>query len=787
MSTSQDYSLPCGVVGEIPVAAVATGEATARRARAVGLFALAVFWSAFLLFQVQPLIGKYILPWFGGTPGVWTTCMLFFQLLLLGGYAYAHFTTSHLTPRRQAILHGVLLLASLAFLPIIPSPGWKPHGMLADPTGKILVLLLVCLGLPYFVLSATGPLLQAWFAKLNPGVSPYRLYALSNVGSLLALVSYPFVFEPLLSRPAQAKWWSAGLAVFALICGGCVWLVGKYVGDVGGTAEERRLAATANQDAGHAPGVGDRIMWFLLPACATTLLLAVTNKICQDVAVIPFLWVLPLSLYLLTFILAFDHPRWYLRSVFVPLLLVGLYVALCLMFAEGGDTDKVTLFDWHVLDWTSWKHWPEGIATTLRKLPHWRWEVATTITVQVMIYAGVMFTCCMVCHGELARMRPHPKYLTGYFLEIAAGGAAGGIFVAVLAPRLFQAGFFELQIGLWACAALVLARLALDRTSGLYLLRGSPVVNALWVLLVAGSLVYGMFLKYAVNTTIRESKVVTASRNFYGTLKVFDENPKEPDREAYVLYHGAITHGLQYQAEGKRQKPTSYYGPTSGAGKIWQYFPRHENRRMAVVGLGSGSMAAWAQKGDWLTFYEINPDILKLAQDPFTYLADARKRGATVDVRMGDGRLTLENEPTQGYDAMFLDAFSGDAIPVHLLTKECFDTYVRHLKGDGVIAVHISNRHLDLQPVVLKLAEHFGLSYAIISDDPSGAALDDEDGESDPWLYESDYVLLSKNKDFLNTGPVKSASSPANEKKRQGLGLWTDDSTNLFQILRAKG
>jgi SAM-dependent methyltransferase len=521
-----------------------------------------------------------------------------------------------------------------------------------------------------------------------------------------------------------------------------------------------------------------RVMWFLLPAVASVLLLAVTNKICQDVAVIPFLWVLPLSLYLLTFILCFDHPRWYLRSVFVPLLVVALYLLAKLAYAESSENETITFYS---LRW-------------LINRPGWtwlEWSHPLSILVQIYIYTGTMFVCCMTCHGELSRMRPHPKYLTGYFLAIAAGGAAGGIFVAIFAPKLFQGGFFELQLGVFLCAFLVAVRLFTDKRSALYGPRydvaGAVLVNAFGVVFLAAILFLGYWLDKGVkgvNSTARDTKVVNAVRNFYGTLKVFDENYKEPSREVLVLYHGAITHGLQYTDPIKRERPTSYYGPSSGAGLCWQYFPRVENRRMAVVGLGSGSMAAWAKKGDWLSFYEINPDILRLAHDPFTYVDDANKRGAKVDVVLGDGRLSLENQPSQGYDVMFLDAFSGDAIPVHLLTKECFDQYKRHLKPDGVIAVHISNRHLDLQPVVLKLAQHFGYDYAIISDDPATRFDEDEEGNYDEWLYESDWVLLSANKQFLQTAQVQAESSAP--RPRKGIGLWTDDSTNLFQIMRVR-
>ncbi|MGA2179501.1 MAG: hypothetical protein ABSH15_07975 [Verrucomicrobiota bacterium] len=399
------------------------------------VFALTIFIGAFLLFQVQPLIGKYILPWFGGGTGIWTACLLFFQALLLGGYAYAHFSSRWLKPRHQATVHLVLLATALALLPITPADAWKPTGD-GNPTLQILALLTVCLGLPYFVLSATGPLMQHWFSCTHPGVSPYRLYALSNAGSLLALISYPIYFETHFTRTAQARLWGWGLAVYAVACGFCVIKLWKAQGvecrvssDKGGKSEiqnqasaplnslSRRSVAKADQ-----PSTFSHLLWLLLPACASVLLLATTNKICQDVAVIPFLWVLPLALYLLSFIICFDNPRWYARFPFT----------LALVAALGGIC-------WAIFRGYSW---PIGKLVT--------------------VHAGGMFVCCMVCHGELYRLRPDPRHLTGFYLMIAAGGALGGLFVAVIAPMIFT-GYYELHIGVLLCALLFLTACLHDR------------------------------------------------------------------------------------------------------------------------------------------------------------------------------------------------------------------------------------------------------------------------------------------------------------------------------------
>ena len=411
-------------------------------------YALTIFTGAFLLFQVQPLIGKYILPWFGGGPGVWTTCMLFFQVLLLGGYAYAHFTSRWLKPRAQAVAHFVLLAAALALLPITPSDSWKPHGG-GNPTLQILALLAVSLGLPYFVLSTTGPLIQQWFSRARPGVSPYRLYALSNLGSLLALVSYPFFFETHFTRKAQAGLWAWGLVAYVLCCGFCavrLWKLegrrqkveGRMQKAEAGVAEQapEATAAAINSQ----PSTLNYFLWLLLPACASVLLLATTNKLCQDVAVIPFLWVVPLALYLLSFIICFDSPRWYVRFPFT-LALIAALGGLCWALYNGADL---------------------------------------SLSRQVALYCGGLFVCCMVCHGELYRLKPDPRHLTGFYLMIAAGGALGGMFVAIAAPLLFT-DYYELHWGLLLCGLLFLVVCATDRAAfGSALEPKAPCLQASW-------------------------------------------------------------------------------------------------------------------------------------------------------------------------------------------------------------------------------------------------------------------------------------------------------------------
>ena len=759
-------------------------------------FALAIFTGAFLLFQVQPLIGKYILPWFGGSPGVWTTCMLFFQVLLLGGYAYAHTLSRRFKPRTQVVVHLTLLAAALATLPIVPAESWKPAAD-TDPVWRILALLTATLGLPYLVLSATGPLMQEWFRRGSPGVSPYRLYALSNVGSLLALVSYPFFFETVLTRQEQARFWSWGLAVYAVACAWCARRVWRL------PAEETPggLSANTPESAPPAPGWPERLLWIALPACASVLLLAVTNKMCQDVAVIPFLWVLPLAIYLLTFIIAFDSPRWY-STFYYTIVLAAALGAGCVALHEGADMD---------------------------------------ILRQVAIYSVLLFTGCMVCHGELYRLRPHPRHLTSFYLLISAGGAVGGLFVALVAPAVFD-NFHETHLGFLLTAvllALVVWRgrgammegswrllaviLALGGVWGLQLaaagsgawLRGegwlSPSASFAWdevarkawfVWALAGGVAAGVaFLRrgkpwnwhgsvcgvlvagtvalaFSLGLQIRNSSrgAVVTGRNFYGVLSVFEYEKGNPLSHHHVLQHGRITHGLQFAAPDRAAQPTSYFPPRSGLGLALRNFPRQENQRIGLLGLGVGTVAAYGKAGDVMRIYEINPQVVDIARNPFTYLALSKAR---VELAVGDARLVMEREAPQNFDILIMDAFSSDAVPVHLLTREAFEIYRRHLKPDGAIVVNISNRYLDLRPVVENAARRLG--YEVITIDSDDGAGEDEDGGW--WFYAASFMVLSRNKEFMSREALRAAASPA-APARADIPLWTDDYASMFKILK---
>jgi len=677
-------------------------------------YAIAIFLSAYLLFLVQPLISKRILPWFGGAPAVWTACMLFFQVALLLGYVYAHVLSRRLGRRAQGLVHLLLLAGALCFLPVYPGSGWRPASP-EHPTWRIILLLGATVGLPYFVLSATSPLLQRWFSLDRPGGRPYRLYALSNAGSLLALVSFPVLLEPLLPARAQAVAWAGAFGLFAVVCGRCAlrWR-GRTL-----AAEE----APPGDGADAPPSRGRRLFWLLLPAGGSVMLLAVTNQICLDVAVIPFLWILPLALYLLSFIICFDRERWYFRPVFWPLMLASLG-GMCWVLYAGVDV---------------------------------------SLLVQIAVYAVGLFACCMVLHGELVRLKPGPRDLTAFYLRVAAGGALGGVFVTLVAPVIFRT-YLELHVGMWGGCAAAMAAFCYERR--IHALRAGLRLACLAGMVAA---LGGLGVALAANAVHAVRGYASVSRNFYGVLRVAEYNAHDPEKHYVNLSHGRISHGWQFTDPQKRRLPTSYYGRQSGVGLLLENIPRRSGLRVGVVGLGTGTLAAYGRRGDVYRFYEINPEVERLARRRFTYLADSAAR---CEVVLGDARLSLEREPPQGFDVLVLDAFTGDAIPVHLLTREAFEVYLRHLRPGGALAVHISNRNLDLRPVVRGLAEHFGLASARV----------DSAGDDEGITSTAEWVVLSADAALLAKRPIQGASEAPDDSIRPI--LWTDDFSNLFSILK---
>ena len=681
-------------------------------------YALTVLTSAFLLFQVQPLIAKFILPWFGGGPAIWTTCMVFFQTVLFAGYAYAHLIASRLSPRVQVAVHALLLVAAVATLPIAVSERWKPTESTA-PVPQILLLLASTLGLPYFVLSSTGPLLQEWFRRSYPERSPYRLYALSNAGSLAALISYPFVFEPALDTVQQAWFWSIGFALFALLCG--VSAAGVF------RISPPAAAPRSRAKPADPPSLGRRAAWLGLAAFGSLMLVAGTNHLCQDIAVFPFLWVGPLSLYLLSFIIAFDHSRWYERRM----------VGLAAMFAVVLLGNELGL---------------SMLATSS--------GVQMDFYQQLAIYFSALLLVFLLAHGELALLRPDPAYLTGYYLIIAAGGALGGMFVSLAAPLLF-ATFLEWRIGV--VVAFLLASVIAFIPKG-----GEHHVVLAWrtgiaVLCVAGLI---SLLPYQPPNDTR----VWAARNFYGVLTVWDSKVENAPNDTNIFYrelrNGIIAHGVQHRESSLEDYPTAYYSPRSGIAHALTYCSSRGPMRAGAVGLGAGTIAIYLKPADTMRFYEINPSVIEAAEKYFTFLKHSKGK---YEIVLGDARLSLERERPQNFDILVLDAFSGDAIPSHLLTKEAMQIYLGHLKPRGIIAVHISNRYLDLERVVYGLAKHYKLGTCLVYA-PS---------EPETLAYSSTWIMLTRDKEFLERMPRDPAHIATTD-----FPLWTDRSNNLFELLR---
>lgn len=677
------------------------------------LYAATIFLSAFLLFLVQPVVARQILPWFGGSAAVWTTCLVFFQTALLAGYAYCDIVERRLRPRTQVKLHVALLVASLAVLPIIPAAHWKPVGS-ENPLWLILGMLTATIGLPYFLLSTTSPLVQVWFARAHPGSSPYRLFALSNLASMLALLGYPFVVAPLAPTRAQALGWSLGYALFVALCAVAGWrsLRGLQPAAISARSVGAEGVGEAERDE-PAPTGSRQVLWCTLAATASVLLLAVSNHITQNIAAVPLLWIAPLSIYLLTFILCFDGSRWYRRRTLLAMTAAALGVMA-----------------WTLAD---------------ARLTH-------ELAIQIGVFCSGLFLACMFCHGELVRLKPAPRHLTRFYLMISLGGAAGSVLVGIVAPLLLPA-YFELAAGLVVCAALLLWQVRRDAVV-------FPALAAASMLATVGCGVWGIVDFY-------DGAIVTA-RNFYGVLRVQEYRVgSSTDRRS--LIHGTIMHGTQYASAELRRQPTSYYTATSGIGRVLELrHPSLTPLRVGVIGLGAGTLATYGSKGDVYRFYDINPDVITIARRDFSYLADSE---ATVETPLGDARLKLEREAPQRFDVLAIDAFSSDAIPVHLITSEAVAIYRKHLAPGGVIAFHLTNRFLDLVPVVAALAAANGLQAIHVADD----------GEA-PVGARSDWLLLSEDSALLARPEL--AGFAKTIERHDDWRLWTDDYSNLVQVLK---
>lgn len=709
------------------------------------LFASTISLSAFLLFLVQPLIAKQILPWFGGSAAVWATCLLFFQTALLAGYAYADAVTRWLSLRRQALLHTALLALAAITMPIIVADGWRPIGD-EEPISRILLLLTATIGLPYFLLATTTPLVGAWYARQFHAAAPYRLFALSNFASLLALLGFPFLIEPQLGNREISWAWSALFVVFAVLCASLAWRTWRAseaargdpvrggrppadaihaptdaapsagAGDGPASPEAARRDPAAGEAALAAESAGPGT-WILLSAIGSALLLGVTSHLTQNISSAPLLWVIPLSLYLVTFIISFDHPRWYLRPLFLPLAAVSL--PLMAWLSDSLELKQVT-----------------------------------------PLYALGLFAVCMVCHGELARLKPQARRLTAFYLCISVGGALGSLCMAVLAPLVLP-GYFELYAALVA-AGLAGWMLPLWRKAG----HGRTVANVA----VAGVvLLTGGLSAQGIRTYVDGVRFM--DRDFYGVVRTRDS-------EAYSvmfrnLIHGAIAHGGQLLDETLRMAPSSYFGPNSGYGRVFASLP-DAPRKVGVIGLGAGALAAYAKPADHWVFYEISPVVVQAAREEFTFL---QKFPGRHEVVVGDGRLALEREAPRGYDVLAMDAFAGDSIPAHLITREAMAAYVKHLKPDGVLVFQATNRFVNLMPVLHNLAEAFGMQAVLVSDVPPTA----ETGV-DFWVSSTDQVIMTRNKALLQSPALREVGQPL--QADPGLPIFTDDYVNLVRILK---
>jgi len=679
------------------------------------LFAFTILLSAFLLFLVQPIVAKQILPWFGGTSAVWTTCLVFFQVLLLAGYTYSHLLTRRFTLRAQTNVHIALLLASLAFLPIIPREFLKPAGE-EDAAVRIIVLLAATIGWPYFLLSTTGPLLQKWLAHRFPEKSVYRLFALSNFGSLVGLLAFPFAIEPFATSATQSYVWSAAYALFVIACVATAWQARSRA--AASIAIDAAPAAEVAAD--RPPRPGDYVLWLAMAALGSVMLLAATSHMTQNIASVPFLWVLPLSLYLLSFVVAFEGRGgrgWYDRRWWLlPTLVVLVAMAWGLSVSRG------------VLD----------------------------VSVAIPLYSLGVFLACVFCHGELAHQKPAPRYLTQFYLMLSLGGALGGMFVGLVAPRIFPA-YYELPLALSALAALALWL----------------TWNVKW--LIGPALVASVATSY-YGWTYREflkDEVLIMQRNFYGMQRVKIQG--SGDQQVRRLLHGVILHGEQFMTGPNKLEPGTYYARTSGVGLAIAGKQQRGPVRLGVVGLGVGTLAAYGRAGDLVRFYELDPDVLDLARRRFWYLGASPAR---IEVVLGDARLSMERELKQNqpqrFDVLAIDAFSSDAIPVHLITREAIEVYARQIAPDGIIAVHVSNRFLDLKPVLANIGVAAGLAVRNVADAPS-----DESGASG-----TDWVLIAKDASVF--GHPTLAKKVKAIDPRPEFSLWTDQFNNLIDVLKKR-
>jgi hypothetical protein len=719
------------------------------------LFAGVLFLNALLLFWVQPLFAKMVLPVLGGSPSVWTTCMLFFQAALLVGYAYGHAGLRWFGIKRQAAIHSVIVWVPLLLLPIQVT---RVGAALATqhPITWLLTIVATTVGLPFVVLASTAPLLQRWFAVANRGSSdPYWLYAASNAGSLVALLAFPMLFEPLLPAQAQASIWKVSYGIVAALLTTCALVVIRR----GASAAEVTHAADETASREPKPSARDRMQWLALSFAPSTLMLGVTTYVSTDVAAVPLLWVLPLSCYLLTFIVAFG---WFSDTAFSFTRRMLPRVLLPLMF--------VVLIGLPVPTW-----------------------------IAIPLHIAAFTVLALLCHGELARNRPGVRHLTEFYLWLAAGGVMGGVFNTLIAPQLFTSvAEYPIAIAVacllcvsrerfvetvsnprrlarpalaaaMAAALLIGERLTSVPSVPIMALLGAPVMmgvsvardSARFALTIAGLL--GALLLGNAVAPVEGGRVMAAERTFFGVYRI-----RTDKNNLVLLAHGTTTHGAQVVGD-RNPEPLTYYHRKSPIGQVFGALGSAATS-VGVIGLGSGTLAAYAQPGSSWSFYEIDATVERIARDDryFHYLA---RCGSQCSVVLGDARLTLAQRNV-AHDVLVLDAFSSDAIPMHLLTTEALQTYESRLTPNGILAFHISNRHIRLRPVIARLARDRGLT-AIGQID---SAVDMSRG-----LAASEWVIMARNPAVLGRFTADSRWKRLEADDRRA---WSDDFSNIWTELR---
>ena len=731
----------------------------------VAIYSLTLFISAFLLFWVQLWVGKLLLPLLGGAPGVWNTCMVFFQVILLLGYAYAHGLSKWLKPRYQALIHSIFFLIPLLLIPLDLPLGITPPNN--NPVIWLLGILVISVGLPTLAIATTAPLIQRWFAVVTKSSDPYFLYVASNIGSLLSLVSYPLLIETNFSLSQQSYIWAWGYGILAGLIGICAIGLSK-VSLEKIEAPLSLITPTKNQ----------QFRWIVLAFLPASLLLGTTTYITTDIAAVPLFWAIPLIIYLLTFILAFAENSWLNHQKLLPLL-PALLTILVISFLLQIMRPLVFLVPLHLLG---------------------------------------LFVVSYICHGELAKDRPEPSYLTLFYFWISVGGVLGGIFNAIASPLLFtsileypliliisflllpklinnnlaNANKSNFRFSVPISLGLILATLGIGFTPrfvwsdwlGIMLVISFwisiyKIFNLSKIRLVVGLLLFSLMGQFSLTTI---GKVLVSDRSFFGVYRVVSQQ----QGEYYSLFHGTTLHGKQSRDPQRALEPLTYFSRTGPIGQVFNYLDHKSSNKsshIAILGLGVGTLASYAQSGQEWTFYEIDPAVVKIATNPqyFSFLQaslDNSNYPIKNQIILGDGRLQLTKAPDNYYDLLIMDAFSSDAIPTHLVTLEAMQLYLQKLKQDGLIAINISNRFINLEPVLINLAQKLQLvSYSQL--DRSITPQQKSQGKT-----ASQWMILAKNKESFGTLTTDPRWHNSLKKNNLNPTVWTDDFSDIWQVLR---